>query len=245
MFLGHYGVALGAKRAAPKTSLGTLVFAAQFVDELWPILLIAGVEQVRIVPGLMAANSLDFVHYPFTHSLLMGAVWAVLIGAVYFAVRRYRTGGWVVGAAVLSHWVLDLFVHGPDLPLWPGSSIMAGMGAWNSVPLTILLELAFFGGGLFLYLRTTRARDGIGSWGLWAMVAVLVLFYFTSTFGAPPSNVRVVAFGSLILWLFVPWGWWVDRHRELRGVVAGGGGDAPINPRPSARASASHGPELP
>ena len=59
MFLGHYGLALAAKRAAPRTSLGTLTFAAQFADELWPILLLMGLEHVRIVPGLMAANSLD------------------------------------------------------------------------------------------------------------------------------------------------------------------------------------------
>ena len=75
MFLGHYGVAFAAKRAAPRTSLGALAFAAQFLDELWPILLLLGVEKVKIVPGLMAASPLDFTHYPYSHSLLMAIVW--------------------------------------------------------------------------------------------------------------------------------------------------------------------------
>ncbi len=69
MFLGHYAAAMGAKRVAPKVSLGTLVLAAQFADLLWPIFLLLGIERVKISPGLMARSSLDFVHYPITHSL--------------------------------------------------------------------------------------------------------------------------------------------------------------------------------
>ena len=38
MFIGRFGVALAAKRVAPKTSLGTLILAAQFLDFLWPAL---------------------------------------------------------------------------------------------------------------------------------------------------------------------------------------------------------------
>jgi len=117
MFLGHSGIALAAKRAAPRTSLGALTFAAQWLDELWPILLLAGVEQVRIVPGLLAASPLDFVHYPWSHSLLMAAVWAIVIGAIYRVARRDSRGALVVGALVLSHWLLDLPMHRPDLPL--------------------------------------------------------------------------------------------------------------------------------
>ena len=117
MFLGHYGVAFAAKRAAPRTSLGTLAFATQFLDELWPILLLMGLEQVRIVPGLMAANSLDFVSYPISHSLVAAIGWAILIGLVYFVIRRYGRGAWVVAALVASHWLLDAPMHRPDLPL--------------------------------------------------------------------------------------------------------------------------------
>ena len=216
MFLGHYGLALAAKRAAPRTSLGTLTFAAQFADELWPILLLMGLEHVRIVPGLMAANSLDFVSYPITHSLLSVIGWGILIGLIYFVVRRYRRGAWVVALAVASHWLLDVPMHRPDLPLWPGSRIMVGAGLWNSVWLTVLLEVGTLAVGLVIYLRYTRASDRIGRWGLWAMVLILVAIWLGGVFGPPPPGERALAVTTLGIWLFVPWSYWVDRHRVLR-----------------------------
>jgi hypothetical protein len=219
MLLGHYGVAFGAKRLVPRASLGTLFFAAQFLDELWPVLLLLGVEQVRVVPGLMRANPLDFVSYPISHSLLMAVVWGALIGGTYAMVRRDRRGGAILGLLVVSHWLLDLPMHRPDLPLWPGSSVKVGLGAWNSIPLTIVLELAVYGSGLVGYLRTTRARDRVGSWGLWTMVTLLVLI-FASGFGrVAPMSQRVIGLSALGLWLFVPWAAWVDRHRA---VTSGG-----------------------
>ena len=216
MLLGHYGLSFAAKRAAPRTSLGTLAFASQFLDELWPILVLLGIERVRIVPGLMAANPLDFEYYPFSHSLLMAALWGALIGGTYFAVRRYGRGALVVGALVLSHWFLDAPMHRPDLPLWPGSDVLVGGGLWRSVPLTMIIELVVLGAGLAVYLRGTRALDRIGSWGLWGMVTLLMLIALGSLFGPAPTSATAVAGSALGLWLFVPWSWWVDRHREVR-----------------------------
>jgi len=214
MFLGHYGIAFAARRAASRTSLGTTVFAAQWLDELWPILLLLGVERVRIVPGLMAANTLDFEWYPYSHSLLFALIWSILIGGAYFAVRRYGRGAWIVGASVVSHWFLDLPMHRPDLPLWPGSSTLVGWGWWNSVVVTLIVELTLFAAGLSIYVRSTRARDRVGSWGLWSMVVLLAVFFIGGTFGGEPPSVRALASMTLGLWLFVPWSWWVDRHRE-------------------------------
>ncbi len=226
MFLGHYGVAFGAKRLAPRASLGTLSFAAQFLDELWPVLLLAGVERVRIVPGLMRASPLDFAHDPWSHSLAMAVVWAVVLGGAYYAIRRYGAGAAIVAVAVLSHWVLDLPMHRTDLPLWPGASPKLGLGAWNSIALTILLDGGVFVVGLAVYLRTTRPADAIGRWALWAMVAVLAAIYASNFFGPPPSE-QAIAVAGLGLLLFVPWSWWIDRHR----VVAEG--PPPALPIPS------------
>ena len=214
MFLGHYGVAFAARHAAPRTSLGTTIFAAQLLDEIWPILLLLGLERVRIVPGLMAASALEFVSYPISHSLVTAVGWAVLLGLVHFAVRRDARGSCIVGAAVASHWFLDAPMHRPDLPLWPGSRTLVGGGVWNSVAATLAIELAPFVGGLALYLRATRARDRIGRWGLWAMVALLAVFFVGALNGPPPPSEHVLALSALGLWLFVPWGYWVDRHRE-------------------------------
>lgn len=212
MFLGHYGLALAAKRAAPRTSLGAGVLAAQWIDVLWPVLLLAGLERVRIAPGLMAANMLDFVHYPITHSLLAVLGWAVLVGGVYLLLTRKRIGAGVLAALVVSHWFLDALTHRPDLPLWPGSETLVGVGLWNSVPWTLVLEFGLLGVGLLVYTRTTRPEDRVGRWGLWAMVAVLAAFYLSSFAGPPPSE-SALAFGGLMLWVFVPWAHWVDRHR--------------------------------
>jgi hypothetical protein len=215
MFLGHYGLAFAAKRAVPRTSLGTLALATQLLDEVWPIFVLAGLERVRVAPGLMAANPLDFEYYPYSHSLLGAIGWSILLGVVYFAIRRGRRSAAIIGLLVLSHWLLDVPMHRPDLQLWPGSAVRVGLGAWRSIWLTIVLELAVFLGGLAVYLRTTRARDRVGSWALWAMVVVLALIFVSGLAAAPPPNGRAVAFGALGLWLFVPWGYWIDRHREL------------------------------
>jgi hypothetical protein len=216
MFLGHYGLALAAKRAAPRTSLGALTFAAQFLDELWPILLLLGVEQVKIVPGLMAMSPLEFVYYPYSHSLLMAMIWGALIGVVYNLLRRYGRGAWVMAALVVSHWMLDLPMHRPDLALWPGaSSPKFGWGLWNSVVLTYLIEFVIYVAGLSFYRLGTRARDRIGSWGFWIYALVLPVLFVMSN-GAPPPNERVLAWSALGIWLFVPWAWWVDKHRVSR-----------------------------
>jgi len=215
MFLGHYGMALAAKRVAPRESLGTTVAASQWLDLLWPIFLILGWERVRVAPGFMAANNLEFVHYPITHSLLAALGWGLLFGGLFYLVTRRTRGAVVLGALVVSHWVLDVPVHAPDLPLWPGSHILMGWGLWNSVPATLVLEFGLFFGGLVLYLQGTRARDRVGSWGLWSMIFVLSFFYLSS-FAGPPPSVTALSYGGLALWIFVPWAWWVDRHRAPR-----------------------------
>lgn len=228
MFLGHYAVALASKRVAPDVSLGTAVLAAQLLDLIWPVLLLLGVERVRIVPGLMAASALDFEHYPVSHSLLMAAGWAVLAGAIHYTLRRNGVSAGVVGMLVLSHWLLDAPMHRPDLPLWPGSDVRVGGGLWNSLPTTLALELGLVALGLALYQRATRARDRVGSWGLGALVATLVVFYLGGTLGTPPPGEQALAVGGLALWLVVPWAYWIDRHRAVRGagdgIGAAGGG---------------------
>jgi hypothetical protein len=221
MFLGHYGVALAAKRFAPRTSLGALAFAAQFLDELWPILLLLGVEQVRIVPGLMIMSPLDFVYYPYSHSLLMAVVWGALIGSLYFVLRRYERGAWILAILVVSHWILDVPMHQSDLPLWPGpSSPKTGWGWWNSVVLTYTSETILFLGGISFYVRATRAKDRIGTWGLWIYLLVLAASFIASNYAPLPPNTRALAWGTMAIWLYVPLAWWVDKHREMQPFVA-------------------------
>jgi hypothetical protein len=216
MFLGHFGVALAAKKTAPKASLGTLVLAAQFADLLWPILLLSGREEVRITPGITRMTPLDFVSYPWSHSLLMQMVWGVALGAAYFAIRRDARSAAVVAACVPSHWVLDWIVHRPDMPIVPGGA-RYGLGVWNSVPVTLVIELALFLAGVALYMSTTRAKDRTGHFALSSLLGLLFVLYFASAFGPPPPNVHVLALSALAIWLTVPWAGWADAHRELAG----------------------------
>src|ERR1700686_4543423 len=139
MFLGHFGLAFAAKKAAPKTSLGTLVFAAQFADMLWPILLLLGVEQVRIVPGLLPASPFDFLSYPISHSLVAQLGWGALLSLIYFALKRDSERALLVGGLVPTHWLLDFVAHRADMPIYPGG-LKYGLGMWNSIPLTITVE---------------------------------------------------------------------------------------------------------
>ena len=213
MLIGHYAVAFAAKRAVPAVSLGTLFLAAQLIDGLWPVFNLLGLERVEIAPGDTAFTPLRFVHYPITHSLVMCAVWAVLFGAAYYLVRRYRAGALMVTALVMSHWILDFVAHRPDLPLYPGGSTYVGLGLWQSVPATLAVEGTMFVAGLWLYLASTRPRDRTGAFALWALVVVLLAAYFAAAFGPPPPSPDAVAWSGLAGWLTVAWGYWIDRHR--------------------------------
>jgi hypothetical protein len=221
MFLGHFAVAFAAKPAAPRVSLGTLVLASQFADLLWPTLLILGVERVAVRPGVTAVTPLDFEHYPYSHSLLALVLWGAAGAALYLLVRRSRpaAGGAaaLVGGLVLSHWLLDVVVHRPDLPLAFGDSIRVGMGLWNSRPATLAVELGLFGLGLWLYSRSTRARDRAGRWGLWGLAGFLAAVYVTNLLGPPPPGPAAVAWVTQSMWLLVAWGYWLDRHRTVLG----------------------------
>jgi len=214
MFIGHFGAGFGAKAIAPKVSLGSLFLAAQFIDLLWPALLLLGVERVRIVPGATAVTPLLFEHYPVSHSLLAVLGWAIFVSCVYFLLRRQRAGALVLAALVLSHWGLDAIVHQPDLPLFPGSSTVIGLNAWSSLPLTLALELPLFALGVWLYARTTVAGDGVGRWGFWSLVAFLLAIYTTNLFGAPPPSAEAIAWVGQSQWLLVLWGYWIDAHRR-------------------------------
>lgn len=215
MFLGHFGVGFGAKRLAPELSLGTLFLAAQFVDLLWPTLLLLGVEQVAIVPGITRVTPLDFVHYPYSHSLVWVLVWGALFAAVCLLLRRSPRAAVVLGAAVVSHWLLDLIVHRPDLPLYPGDAHPLGMGLWSSVGATLAVELPIFALGLWLYLRATEAVDAIGRWALWGPVGFLLVIYAANLSGPPPPDVTALAWVGQAQWLLIAWAYWIDRHRRL------------------------------
>ncbi len=226
LFVGHLALAYAAKRWVPHLSLAVLFAAVQLADLIWPVLVAAGLERVRIAPGITAATPLEFISYPYSHSLLTLSVWGALFA---FAVARLTSASapdaprapvapnapMVLFALVVSHWVLDVVTHMPDMPLYPGGPKF-GFGLWNSVAGTLLIELSMFTIGVWIYTRATAARDAAGRWGTWGLVAFLAIGFLAT--GTPPPSVTALwmstlAGGAIILAL----AWWSDRHRTAVG----------------------------
>ena len=214
MFVGHFAVAFAAKRIAPTVSLGTLFLAAQLADLVWPTLVLLGVEVVAIRPGVTAMTPLDFIHYPYSHSLIALAGWSALLGGAWLLRSRATAPALVIVAVALSHWLLDVISHRPDIPLTLSGPTRLGFGLWQSVPATIVVELLMLAVGVALYARATPTTSRLGRNGLRALVAFLVVVYLASAFGPPPPSVAAVAWSAQAIWLLVAWAHWVDHNRR-------------------------------
>ena len=216
MFIGHFAVGFASKRAAPRTSLGLLLAAPLLADIIWPVLVLAGVEQVRITGGPNPFLTLTFDSYPWSHSLLMLAAWGLLLGGGYYAVTKYRAGAVILFMGVLSHWVLDVVTHVQDMPIAPGVSTMVGLGLWRSVVGTVTIEGVMFAVGVWLYTTGTQARDTVGRWAWWSYVALLVVTYLSQLVSPPPPSVSAIGWLAIIMSVvMVTWAWWLDRHRTV------------------------------
>jgi hypothetical protein len=183
MFVGHYGPSFAIKAAQPAIPLWLLFIAVQLVDVVWSVLILFGIEKARIVPGITASNPFDLYYMPYTHSLVAALLWSVAAGVlckVLPGLRRWSAAAWI-GAAVFSHWVLDWWVHRPDLPLYD-DTMKVGLGIWNVV-----------------------GRFGPPAFGV-LMVALQTYVFF----GPPPAStsewaitalVSYVVFAAVIEWL--------------------------------------------
>lgn len=217
MFISHFALGFAAKKAAPAVSLGALFLAGQLADLLWPTLVLLGVEHVAVEPGATRVTPLNFISYPYSHSLLTLCVWGLLLGGIYAVATRARAAAAITLALlVVSHWVLDVISHRPDLPLTPQGTARFGLNLWSSAPGTLIVEFALFLIGVALYVQSTRARDRIGSVGLWALVGFLAVTMIANVFGPPPPSASAVAWAAQALWLLVIWAYWVDHHRYPR-----------------------------
>ena len=219
MFIGHFAVGMAGKRVAPKVSLPVLFLAALFADMLWPILVAARVETVRIAPGDTKYTPLEFVSYPWSHSLLMLIVWGALLGLVYRLYTGDGRGGLLVGALVVSHWVLDWVTHRADMPLYPGGPKF-GLGLWNHPTANMIVEVVLFGIGVAIYEGTTKGKDKAGQYSFWLMILLLVVGYAWGSGGAPPPSIKALWSTALIaIAAGLALSAYVDRHRTLEDSV--------------------------
>jgi membrane-bound metal-dependent hydrolase YbcI (DUF457 family) len=216
MFIGHFAVGFASKRVAPSTPLPWLLVAPNVLDVLWPIFVLTGVERAAIDPGNTVFTPLDLAYMPWSHSLSMAVVWSVAFALLYLVRHRDRTGAIVLALGVFSHWVLDFVTHRPDMGIAPGVDTRVGLGLWNSLPGTLIVELGMFALSIALYVRVTRAVDRVGRWALAGLVAFLLVSYFSAVFGPPPPSIVAVTVAALVATAaLVPWAAWIERHREV------------------------------
>jgi hypothetical protein len=224
MLTGHFAISFLGKRADPKLSLGTIMFAALLSDLLFCVFLIGGIEAVRIkpgitiVPGTRSVDALEATEMAYSHSLLMTSIWGALLALLYFLWRRDSRAVVVLFAAVTSHWLLDFIAHPPDMPLMPGAVQQRfGLGMWKSVPATLLIEGAFWVVAIILYVQIARPRSRAGSFAFWIPVVLLTVIWIGNVSGPPPGDLSTAGYASLVFFsLIVGWAYWMNRIRPTR-----------------------------
>lgn len=216
MFVGHYGPSFAIKTLRPAIPLWLLFIAVQLVDVAWAVLILFGVEKVRIVPGITASNPLDLYYMPYTHSLVASILWSIAAAVFVWLLPRMatRTAAVWVGAAVFSHWVLDLVVHRPDLPLYD-DTMKVGLGLWNYPTVALALEGALLFGGMILYLRATKPINAIGRVGLPVLGVAMLAIQSYIFFGPPPPSPAAAAITALVSYVvFAALAEWLARQRR-------------------------------
>ncbi len=212
MFIGHFGVGLAAKKISPAPSLAVMFIAVQFLDLLWPIFVLTGIETFKIEEGITKLTPFDFTNYPYSHSLLMSIVWGLLFGIIYYVITKNRRNSIVMFGLVFSHWILDFITHSPDLPLAPFGDYKVGLGLWNYPIIEIILEVGLFLLGVYLYYTSVRPKRRIAFWILIGLLLTIHIMNLNAS--EPPPSIEAVAWSANLMWLFVIWAWWIERGNQ-------------------------------
>jgi hypothetical protein len=215
MFVGHYGPSFAIRSVRPAIPLWLLFIAVQLVDVLWAVLVLLGVEKVRIVPGITASNPLDLYYMPYTHSLVAAIFWSVAAAVVVRLLLRAATRATAIwlGVAVFSHWILDFLVHRPDLPVY-GDTMKIGLGLWNYPAVALSLEAVLLFGGMILYFRATKPVNAVGRFGLPVFGVAMLAIQSYVFFGPPPVSPAAAATTALASYVvFAVIAEWLARQR--------------------------------
>jgi hypothetical protein len=216
MFVGHYAASLALNRFEKRASLGVLFLAVQFVDIVFFPLVLLGIERLNIVENFTQSTHFQLEYMPYTHSLAAFLVWSGLAYALFrWVIVKSHSVALVVALAVMSHWLLDVIVHTPDLPLWSDSSLKLGLGLWNNAVATYALEAILLLGGIWLYLSATTAVTRAGRYGMSVFVVLLILVNIPNIFGPLQGDSKLVlATTALVAYLlFAAVAFWLDKKR--------------------------------
>ena len=208
MFIGHWAPALAVAAKRKKPGLGTLFIAAQLIDWAFFLFVLLGVEKMRLSPAISAVSPLDLYSMPYTHSLVGALAWSAAFAVLVWLVLRDGTAGLIAGAVVLSHWLLDLLVHVPDLTI-AGNPPKLGFGLWNYPAIEMPLELAISFGALCFYVRARQPLLGRALVLGGLMLALQLFNWFgpvATEVTAGTSYLALVAYGLVTLT-----GWWMGK----------------------------------
>jgi len=204
MFVGHYGVAFAIKTERNRIPLWVQFIAVQLLDYIWATLLLLGIEKLRVIKGFTAGSMLDSYYHPYSHSLIAAIVWSSLAALGYKPLCRWlgyaygRSAPFIVGAAVFSHWILDLIAHPRDLPIYD-DTWKVGLGLWNYRVPEFALEIALIASGIILYLAR-NAMPPIRKIAVIAFGLALTIVQIGDTFvPRTPLSDKATAMG---VWIF-------------------------------------------
>ena len=217
MYVGHYAASLALKRFEKRASLGVLFLAVQFVDIVFFPLVLLGIERLNVVENFTQSTHFELEYMPYTHSLLAFLIWSGLAYALFrWVIVKSHSVAVVVALAVMSHWLLDVIVHTPDLPIWNDASPKLGLGLWNNAIATYALEAALLLAGLWLYLRSTSASTRTGKYGMTIFVLALLLVNIANIFGPLQGDSTVVLASTAVAsyLLFAAAAFWLDTKRS-------------------------------
>jgi hypothetical protein len=139
-----------------------------------------------------------------------------VLAAIASVCRLPSQAGPILVLLVLSHWVLDTLTHAPDMPLWPGNSPRLGLGLWNSIPGTLVVEGGLWLAGIGLYLRSCRASNRSGAIAFWSLVIIATAMWVSGPWSPPPPSANALAWFAMVGWIILPWAAFADRHYQLR-----------------------------
>lgn len=215
MFIGHFAVGLASKRISQLPSLAVMFIAVQFMDLIWPIFVLTGIETFKIEEGITKLTPIDFTYYPYSHSLLMSIIWSILFGIIYFIITNNKKSSILLAGLVFSHWILDFITHRPDLQITPFSEYRVGLGLWNYPVLEIILEVGLFFLGVYLYYNTVRPKRKIA---FWLLIGFFLVIHIMNLLGSSPPSIEAVAWVANLMWLFVIWAWWIEKKRRINSM---------------------------
>ena len=217
MFVGHYAAALALKKFEKRASLGVLFLSVQLADIVFFPLVLLGIERINIIENFTQSTHFELEYMPYSHSLVGSVLLALAAYALFrWVIVKEHPVALVVALAVFSHWVLDLVVHTPDLPLWNDASLKLGFGLWNNAIAVYVLEAALLLGALWIYLRSTSASTATGKYGMAVFVVFLLLVNILNIFGPLQDDSKVALAVSALAayFLFAAVAFWLDKKRS-------------------------------